>query len=727
MNPSILDIRLRTSLVACALSSLLASAGSAHAAPIDSSSTPTCKASPFNTSDLFYCGGRLLTKGGAGQDLDVIPLIWGASPSVVSSDLDAFLKALFDSNWLAPLGTQGEYSEKGVPLADTSPGTYARPSGAFSGIPAKDQPVNGSLDDSQIQDALVTAVANKAIPTSSSSSAVYLITTPMGVTVTMTSGATRYVSCKTAGLGFFGYHSVTKNGLVYNVIPDCADSAQLFEEAVSHELIESITDAVPGSGWVNAKGAEIGDLCENLAPQSFFDPALLSTGSELAPPRHYAAMYWENSMVDNDPAYTGGSLGQATSNSAILPQTNSGCTFNAFRWLRSDTQDPGTSAFDANQTFLTSQGFDGTTTYEPSKIAKIYADANNNIGIDMFEVSMNPDVQITKSATWGKPGTQGAFAPNERFLVGDFDGDGYDDIAEARNANNGCIALDIHHNPGDGTKTFQLISEAGTGNCFAQGIWSDRWYWVAGDFNGDGNSDIATIWAFNGQDIIDLHLGTASLAPGQGFIDVSFAATFQGAAASDGSPPLNMFWFTGDVNGDGLPDILDAYQDPNLGKTEIDTHFNNLKGCASSACAGPGLFLYAPRTGDFYLPTGLGNWHPGAQWMVGDFDSNGTDDLAEAFSDYLAPGNIDVDVFLSTCVASVFGACPLRATPGPYGVNEATTSSKFYLQRYATRQQGWWPTQKWFSGDFYLDRRSDLGLAFGDWNNALDIDVHLHQ
>ena len=82
---------------------------------------------------------------------------------------------------------------------------------------------------------------------------------------------------------------------------------------------------------------------------------------------------------------------------------------------------------------------------------------------------------------------------------------------------------------------------------------------------------------------------------------------------------------------------------------------------------------------------------------------------------------------LSTCVVSGSASCPFRSTPGPYGVNEATTSSKFYLQRYATRQQGWWPSQKWFSADFNEDQYTDLGLAFGDANNLVDIDMHVSQ
>src|ERR1700742_2227740 len=100
MNQSIPNIRLRSGLVSCVLSSILASAGSAHAAPppIDSGSTATCHASPPNTQDLFYCGGRLLTNAGSGQNLDVVPLVWGTAPSAVS-DLDPYLKALFDSNW----------------------------------------------------------------------------------------------------------------------------------------------------------------------------------------------------------------------------------------------------------------------------------------------------------------------------------------------------------------------------------------------------------------------------------------------------------------------------------------------------------------------------------------------------------------------------------------------------------------------------------------------------
>jgi hypothetical protein len=79
----------------------------------------------------------------------------------------------------------------------------------------------------------------------------------------------------------------------YQNVPGCQAAppnpngilADSTNSVLSHELIETITDPDPGSGWVSdtsliVAGAEIGDLCEPLGNSSFqfLDPTLTLNG-----------------------------------------------------------------------------------------------------------------------------------------------------------------------------------------------------------------------------------------------------------------------------------------------------------------------------------------------------------------------------------------------------------------------------------------------------------------
>ncbi|RCJ29443.1 hypothetical protein A6770_22190 [Nostoc minutum NIES-26] len=83
------------------------------------------------------------------------------------------------------------------------------------------------------------------------------------------------------------------------------------------------------------------------------------------------------------------------------------------------------------------------------------------------------------------------------------------------------------------------------------------------------------------------------------------------------------------------------------------------------------------------------------QWVSGDFNGDGRDDLAKAFNDN---GLASIDVHPSS-------------------------GSSFGIQRWATKQSGFWNEQKWLSGDFNGDGRDDLAKAFND-NGLASIDVH---
>jgi hypothetical protein len=126
-----------------------------------------------------------------------------------------------------------------------------------------------SIDDSQIQTIIQNEInaGHTAAPTGNT---LYFVFTPPGDAVTQGGhNSTNY---------FLGYHLLYTSGghnVYYAVIADqtAAPNANLGglgltalqgEESVSsHEMAEAITDPVPGSGWYNLAGGEIGDLAGN--------------------------------------------------------------------------------------------------------------------------------------------------------------------------------------------------------------------------------------------------------------------------------------------------------------------------------------------------------------------------------------------------------------------------------------------------------------------------------
>jgi len=81
--------------------------------------------------------------------------------------------------------------------------------------------------------------------------------------VSVTQGGSR--SCQ----AFCGYHNDINSTIFYAVMPypgchGCTGSLSALDALTStssHELCESITDAVPGSGWYDDANGEIGDIC----------------------------------------------------------------------------------------------------------------------------------------------------------------------------------------------------------------------------------------------------------------------------------------------------------------------------------------------------------------------------------------------------------------------------------------------------------------------------------
>jgi hypothetical protein len=196
------------------------------------------------------------------------------------------------------------------------------------------------------------------------------------------------------------------------------------------------------------------------------------------------------------------------------------------------------------------------------------------------------------------------------------------------------------------------------------GFWNEQ-QWFAGDFNGDGKDDVAKAFNERGKGSIDVHISNGS----------SF--TMQRWATRQGGFWNEQQWFAGDFNGDGKDDVAKAFNE--RGKGSIDVHISN----GSSFT----MQRWTTRQGGF--------WNE-QQWFTGDFNGDGMDDVAKAFYDG-ALSSIDVNVS--------FG-------------------SFFKIQRWATRQGGFWNDQQWFSGDFNGDGKDDVTKAFNVAGQG-SIDVHL--
>ena len=175
---------------------------------------------------------------------------------------------------------------------------------------------------------------------------------------------------------------------------------------------------------------------------------------------------------------------------------------------------------------------------------------------------------------------------------------------------------------------------------------------VSGDFNGDGRADVAFVE--NGH--IHVYLST-----GSGFSDAGYWGSLSNA---------NSIILAGDLNGDGKADIYELYSNTS-GNPVATVRYSN-----GSTFTQP---VSAPA------PTLIGNYKPGDQVAIGDFNGDGKADIALLI-------NSSIQVYLSTGNGFVAGFPPPVgfATPGAFSGPGVTSI---------------------FAGDFNGDGFSDLYMT----------------
>ena len=207
------------------------------------------------------------------------------------------------------------------------------------------------------------------------------------------------------------------------------------------------------------------------------------------------------------------------------------------------------------------------------------AGAWNNGGQTSVAVFLSDGTQFPGWTQWSD--RDGGWADTVKWAAGDFNGDGLTDVGAAWN-NDGLTTLTIRQSTGAGFVPIHWLENAGR--------WFDASTFVAGDFNGDGFADIAQMWNDLAQNSIKVYLSNgAAFAPASDW------------ATRDGGWGTEVKWVPGDFNGDGMTDIAAVWD--NFGVNVLTVRASTGAGFSAAHWSEDG-----------------GGWIPTTAWCAGTFD-----------------------------------------------------------------------------------------------------------
>jgi hypothetical protein len=293
-------------------------------------------------------------------------------------------------------------------------------------------------------------------------------------------------------------------------------------------------------------------------------------------------------------------------------------------------------------------------------------------------------ISVTRSFAVSKAKTSNSFIPTPgspfgitlpgAMAVGDFNGDGVPDLAVASGDIAGPSTVTVLLGDGSGGFAASMGSPYTVG-----GVDSAVDAIVVGDFNGDGNLDIAAANQMSNNVVVLLGNGSGGFTPGAG------------SPFKVGEAPYSMA--VADFNGDGIQDLVTA----NLFGGTVTVLLGNGSGAFAEAAGSPitvGPFVPSVATGDFnadgipdlavagegitvLLGNGTGGFTaaPGSPFasgtqpfsvVVGDFNGDGIQDLA-------AVDEVNLTVLLGDGSGGFRAATgsPFAAAGTPYRLNVA--------------------------------------------------------